>query len=73
MILKDPYPFHAAPPGWHDICGWESVEITPEMVGQRVAIFKFVEVKITGKMSPKQLKFKEILERMGGLTELITE
>lgn len=73
MFIKNPFPLRAAPEGWHDICGWETVEITPEMVGQKIARFKFVEVKMTGKLSRLQNKFKELLESMGGIVEIITK
>jgi hypothetical protein len=66
IVLENPRPLHAAPTGWPDLCGWESVTITPEMVGQTVAIFTGEEVKVTGKLSPDQIRFREIIERMGG-------
>ena len=34
--------------GSSDLIGWRSVEVTPEMVGKRVAIFAAVEVKRPG-------------------------
>jgi len=66
LILKNPRPLRAAPTGWPDLCGWTEIEITSDMVGQRMAIFTGEEVKATGKLSAKQNKFKEIILRMGG-------
>lgn len=66
MVLADPRALHAAPKGWPDLCGWETIEITPEMVGQKIAVFVGLEVKATGKLSKDQRRFREILERMGG-------
>lgn len=67
LVLKNPRPFHAAPPGWPDICGWTEIEITPEMVGQKIAVFTAVEVKVTGRLSKAQAAFKAVLETMGGI------
>jgi hypothetical protein len=67
LILKNPRPLQAGPEGWPDLVGWESVEITPEMVGTKVAVFVFEEVKMTGGLTDEQRKFKKILTRMGGI------
>ena len=42
-------------------------EITPDMVGQKIAVFSVVEVK-TGslKLTDKQNRFKELILKMGG-------
>lgn len=66
-IIKNAYPFHAAPEGWPDLTGWTSVIITPDMVGQRIAIFTGIEVKASGKLRQKQELFKNLIERMGGI------
>jgi hypothetical protein len=68
VILADARPLHAAPKGWPDLCGWTSVEITPEMVGQTVAIFTAEEFKgQRDALRPEQAAFKAVLERMGGI------
>ena len=67
IILDSPRPFKAAPEGWPDLCGWTTVEITPDMVGQRVAIFTAVEVKVTGRLSKQQRAFRDVIEGMGGI------
>lgn len=66
MILRRARPFHGAPPGFPDMIGWQTVEITPEMVGQKIAVFTGVEVKATGDLSPEQRRFRDVLEAMGG-------
>ena len=71
LIIENPYPLHAAPEGWPDLVGFESVIITPDMVGKKVAIFKGVEIKATGKLSIIQEKFKNLIERMGGIFEIV--
>lgn len=53
--------------GSSDLIGFTSVEITPDMVGQKVAIFTAVEVKTkTGKPSPEQLNFINLIRTFGG-------
>ena len=67
IILKNPRPFHGAPEGFPDMCGWTVKEITPDMVGQHIAVFTAVEVKVTGKLTKAQEAFKRVLETMGGV------
>jgi hypothetical protein len=70
LIIKNAVPFYGMPDGFPDLCGWTSVEITPDMVGQTIAVFTAVEVK-TGKQKIKkgslQRKFRDIIIRMGGI------
>lgn len=53
--------------GSADLIGYTTVEITPEMVGQRVAVFAAVEVKSrTGRPTPQQTAFLAHIEAAGG-------
>jgi len=70
IILKNPRPFHGAPTGWPDLAGWETIEITQEMVGKEIAVFCAEEVKATGKLSKDQRQFKILLEKMGGIFKI---
>lgn len=55
-------------PGSADLIGWRSITITPEMVGQRLAVFASVEVKTpTGKVKPEQENWKQQVTEAGGL------
>lgn len=65
ITLKNPRPFHGAPEGTPDLCGWTSVKITPDMVGQTVAVFTAEEVKATGSLSKQQRRFRCMADRMG--------
>ena len=74
MTLKNPRPFHGMPTGTPDLIGWTQIEITPEMVGQRVAIFTGIELKTAGvKVTPAQEKFRSIIEESGGIAEIVKE
>lgn len=54
--------------GSSDLIGWTPLVITPEMVGQTVAVFTAVEVKSpTGKATEPQLNFIAQVIKAGGL------
>ena len=54
-------------PGSADLIGYTTVEITPDMVGQRVAVFTAVEVKSrTGRPTPEQTAFLKHIQDAGG-------
>lgn len=56
--------------GASDLIGFRSVTITPDMVGQTVAVFAAVEVKAPGGKHPvsdEQRTFIEAVTRAGGL------
>jgi hypothetical protein len=65
LILQNPRPFKGLPEGFSDYFGWETVEVTQEMVGQKVAIAKTVEVKATGKLTRRQSAFRDMCISMG--------
>lgn len=53
--------------GSSDLIGWTSVEITPDMVGKKVAIFTAIECKsASGRASKEQLNFIEQVQKAGG-------
>jgi hypothetical protein len=55
-------------PGSADLIGYRSVTITPDMVGQTLAVFAAVEVKApTGRPTPEQNAFLEHVTAAGGL------
>lgn len=59
-------------PGGSDLIGWTPLTITPDMVGQKVAVFTAVEVKTpTGKATPAQLNFIDQVQQAGGLAMIV--
>jgi hypothetical protein len=54
-------------PGSSDLIGFRTVVITPEMVGQRVAIFAAVEVKDRARPTEQQTAFIHLVQQAGGL------
>ena len=54
--------------GFPDLIGWTRKTITPDMVGQKVAIFTGIEVKAPGKKPrPIQQKRIDLIKYAGGL------
>ena len=54
-------------PGSSDLIGFRTVVITPDMVGQRVAVFAAVEVKDRGRATEQQQAFINLVQQAGGL------
>lgn len=53
--------------GSSDLIGWRTITITPDMVGQKLALFTAIEVKDRGRPTSPQLRFIEQVQRAGGL------
>jgi hypothetical protein len=71
IAILNPRPFWGMPEGTPDIIGWESVTITPEMVGRKIAVFTAVEIKTCGTATtPEQNNFINQLKSMGGKGEI---
>jgi hypothetical protein len=69
MIIKDPRPLHAGLcVGSSDLIGWSIVKVTPEMVGQNIAVFTAIEIKAEkGRASKEQLNFLQVVQQSGGV------
>ena len=54
--------------GSADLIGWTTRTITPDMVGQQVAVFTSIEVKSsTGRLRPEQRQWLEAVQAAGGI------
>lgn len=54
--------------GSADLIGWKTVTVTPEMVGQQVAVFTSIEVKTpTGRIRPEQEQWMKVVRGAGGI------
>jgi hypothetical protein len=54
--------------GSADLIGWKQVTITPDMVGQKVAVFASIEVKTpTGRLTPEQQIWLGAVQAAGGV------
>ena len=60
--------FGVASPGGSDLIGYRSITITPEMVGQKVAVFTALEIKTaSGRATPAQKHFIDHIRQAGGI------
>ena len=54
--------------GSADLIGYRTINITPDMVGQQVAVFLSIEVKTpTGRIRPEQQQWLETVQAAGGI------
>jgi hypothetical protein len=54
--------------GSADLIGWRTVTITPDMVGQRIAVFTSIEVKTpTGRVRSEQQAWLACVQQCGGI------
>lgn len=53
--------------GSSDLIGWRTVTVTPDMVGQKLAVFVAIEVKDKGRPTQEQLSFVKAVRDAGGL------
>jgi hypothetical protein len=54
--------------GSADLIGWTTRTITPDMVGQRIAVFTSIEVKTpTGRVKPEQQQWLDAVQAAGGI------
>lgn len=73
VLLRDARPLQAGlSRGSADLIGWKTVTITPDMVGQRVAVFASVEVKAArGSVRPDQRTWLELVRAAGGIAGVV--
>jgi len=54
--------------GSADVIGWRPTVITPDMVGQTIAVFVALEIKTPiGKASDEQIRFVRAVQHAGGI------
>lgn len=58
--------------GSGDLIGWKSVIITPDMVGNKIAIFASLEVKTdSGNVRPEQKAWADTVKEAGGIAGIV--
>ena len=59
-------------PGSGDLIGWRSVTITPDMVGQRLAVFVSLECKARdGRVRQDQARWHRAVTEAGGISAIV--
>jgi len=54
--------------GSADLIGWTTRTVTPEMVGQQIAVFTSIEVKSSsGRVKPEQQQWLNAVQAAGGI------
>lgn len=66
VLITAARPFHAGITGMSDLGGWVPLTITPDMVGQRIAVVAQIEVKDGAKATPEQLRWIDAVKSAGG-------
>ena len=55
--------------GSSDLIGFKTIEVTPDMIGQKLAVFTSIEVKTAkGKLTPMQHNWLSCVNKAGGIT-----
>jgi hypothetical protein len=72
VVLHHPRRVNVGFEGLADLGGWVEREITPNMVGTRVAQFAAIEVKEMGKITKAQDAYLHTVRSMGGLAGVAT-
>lgn len=69
IMIRNPRPLHAGlTRGGSDLIGWNSILITPEMVGKHIAVFTAIECKTEdGKTRYDQFNFLNQVNKAGGI------
>jgi hypothetical protein len=72
-VVRGARVFHAGFVGQGDVVGWFPIEITPEMVGRKVAVVLWPEVKKEegGRRRPEQEKFCDRVVEDGGISGFV--
>jgi hypothetical protein len=64
--------FGVASPGGSDLIGYRTITITPDMVGQKIAVFTALEIKTaTGRATPEQRRFIDHIRGAGGISAIV--
>jgi hypothetical protein len=67
ITIHDPRPFQAGVKGQSDAYGWVTVTVTPDMVGERVAVHVEAEAKTgSGRLTPEQSSWLDTVQKAGG-------
>lgn len=73
LLIREPrlvnYGLHT---GSSDLIGWKVITVTPDMVGQKLAIFTALEVKsANGRATAEQLTFLKAVQAAGGKAHIV--
>ena len=66
--------FYGLGKGASDLIGWKEIIVSPELLGEKLAVFAAVEVKTkTCRATPAQKSFLALVEKAGGIAKIFKE
>ena len=71
VLIRKARPFHAGFEGLSDLGGWVPVLITPEHVGETLAVTLQVEIKAGAKTTDAQLRWLDAVNSSGGIAGVV--
>ncbi len=66
VVIRNARPFHSGFPGWSDLGGYSPLVITPDMIGENIAVYTVAEVKERAPVTREQLDFIAAVIAAGG-------
>lgn len=68
VLVRNARPLHAGLcTGSSDVIGWRTVTVTPDMIGQHIALFAAIEAKVRARTTKEQRNFIAAVCAAGGL------
>lgn len=68
VVIRQARPFKTGVEGMSDLGGWRTIEITPDMVGQKIAqVVQFEAKEGTGRLTPEQKNWLDQVSKAGGV------
>lgn len=73
VILSNARPFHAGLiKGSSDLVGWNTITVSQEMVGAKIAVFTAIEIKTRNvRITPEQTIFINNVNKAGGIAGVV--
>lgn len=71
VVIRNARPFHAGITGMSDLGGWLPMTITPDMVGDTVAVVLQAEVKDGARVTPEQTAWINAVNKAGGRAAVV--
>jgi hypothetical protein len=74
VVINPKHISYGLHPGSGDFIGWETIIITKEMIGSKIAIFKSIEIKTErDRLKENQINWFNAVKKDGGIAELWKE
>lgn len=71
VVIRNARPFHTGVEGMSDLGGWVPVVVTPDMVGQTVAVYAQAEIKLNARPTKEQIAWVDAVNKAGGRAGIV--